>query len=117
MEKNKKIIIGIVIAIVAVVGVVVVVSVVTSPFYGLDERVQTNFEKYDLNQNMYLELDEITAQHMGSITPTITDMENKFENNNTYFENKAKKVIKKYDLDGDGKLNPIETHNWMIGNS
>ncbi|MDR0911920.1 MAG: hypothetical protein LBM96_04870 [Methanobrevibacter sp.] len=116
MEKKKKIILGAVIIVIAIVISAVVLSIVTSPFYGLDDRVKTNFELYDSNQNMYLEFNELVYRESVGLSATIEDMTNKRINNESYFQNKATETLKKYDKDNDRALNLIETHNWMVGN-
>jgi Ca2+-binding EF-hand superfamily protein len=101
MERNKKIILGIVIAIITVVAIVVVVSIVTNPYYGLknQQQVEANFRLYDQNNDGYLDINDLeyranSPNMMGTAEdPNIT--------------------LQKYDTNNDGKINLTECDNWM----
>lgn len=101
MEKNKKIIISIVVAVIAVVSIIFVASIVTNPYYGLknQQQVEGNFRLYDQNNNGYLDINDLeyraeSPNMMGTAEdPNIT--------------------LQKYDKNNDGKLNMTEVDNWM----
>lgn len=101
MDKKKKIIIGILIAIIAIVAVVTVVSMVTNPYASLknQQQVKANFEQYDQNNDGYLDISDLKYRAESAI------MRDAAEDPNI--------TLQKYDKDNDGKLNLTEVDNGM----
>jgi Ca2+-binding EF-hand superfamily protein len=101
MEKNKKIILGVVIVVVAIIISAVALSIVNNPYYGLknQKQVESNFRLYDQNNDGYLDINDLEYRAkspnmlVAAEDPTIT--------------------LQKYDENNDGKLNLTEVDKWM----
>ena len=99
MEKNKKIILGVIVAILIVGTIFAVFSIMEQS--RKDQAVNTAiyaFNKYDTNNDNNLDVNELRT----------------FAKNTDMDESMAEYIIYRYDIDRDGKINLIEFTSYAI---